>query len=119
MDLLSIVPLWLINFFVITPDPAAPGTTASPSLNFQIFRIIRLTRLVKITRILKASKIFKRIETSMTITYAALGMAGRAGRRGQVEAEGSSRGMASPLEQIFMVGGTRTPALATDAVRHR
>ena len=75
MDLLSIVPLWLINFFVITPDPAAPGTTASPSLNFQIFRIIRLTRLVKITRILKASKIFKRIETSMTITYAALGMA--------------------------------------------
>lgn len=47
-------------------------------------------------------------------------MAERAGRRGQIaERQGSSFGTASLLEQIFMIGGTRTPALATDAVRHR
>ena len=36
---------------------------------------VRLLRLIKITRIIKASRIFKRLETSMEVTYAALGMA--------------------------------------------
>lgn len=70
IDLLSVFPFWLITFFVTTDESSGSG-----GVNLQVFRIIRLMRLVKITRILKASRIFKRLETSMSVTYAALGMA--------------------------------------------
>ena len=82
IDLLSVLPIWISNFVIAEPAPvAAAGNISSGSADgkevgdmLQILRMIRLLRLIKITRVIKASRILKRFETTMEVTYAALGM---------------------------------------------
>ena len=85
IDVLSIMPLWIISFAAPPNDDAeadgasgdADGSSSgkSPAAMLQIMRLIRLLRLIKVTRILKASKIFRRLEMTMEFSYGALGLA--------------------------------------------
>ena len=96
MDLVSVLPIWIVNFAM---DDSALDADTPLALNLtggdlggelgsgeeteaaksaaemlQILRMVRLMRLIKITRIVKASRIFKRFEQNTEVSYAAIGM---------------------------------------------
>ena len=76
VDLLSVLPFWIIEMMVDgQKDGAASGDEAGgPESLLRIVRAVRLLRLIKLGKVLGMSRILKRYEAYMDVTYALISL---------------------------------------------
>ena len=76
IDLVSVLPFWIIEMMVDgQKDGAAGGDEAGgPQSLLRVVRAVRLLRLTKLTKVLGMSRILKRYEAHMDVTYAVLSL---------------------------------------------